>query len=233
VKTPAVVSDFNQERNSMLQQLAPTLPNLLKEFGREAKSFIRQEIQLVKTEMTEKLSHFGGDAALLGIGAAAAYVGFIVILFALSLLATLGFQQLKLESSAAMAAGFGAIGVITITVGAVVLLVSLKTFSRANLAPERAIANLYKVRGEPVPIQHKPATGEQEHKPRSHELEKNVMATEDRLGRTFEELERRLTFGGARRRLVEKARVHPYRYGMIALVAGFTASFLLVKRLRI
>jgi hypothetical protein len=156
-----------------------------------------------------------------------------VILFALSLLATLGFQRLNLDSSAAMAAGFGAVGLITISVGVVVLLTSLKAFSREHLAPERAIANLYKVRGEPVPIQHKPAKGEQEHKPRSHDLERNVMATEDRLGRTFEELERRLTFGGARRRLVEKARLHPYRYGMIALVAGFTASFLVVRRFRI
>jgi hypothetical protein len=217
----------------MLQQLPPTLPNLLKEFGREAKSFIREEIQLVKTEMTEKFTEWRGDAGLLGIGAAAAYVGFIVLLFAFSLLATLGFQRLNLDSSVAMAAGFGVIGLITTIVGATMLLTSLKAFSRENLTPERAVANLYKVRGEPVPIKREPPKKKPEIKPRSHDLERTVMATEDRLGRTFEELERRLTFGGARRRLVEKVRLHPYRYGTLALLAGFAASFMVVRRLRI
>jgi hypothetical protein len=217
----------------MLQHLPPTLPNLLKEFGGEAKVFIREEIRLVKTEMTEKFSEWSGDAGLLGIGAAAAYVGFIVLLFAFSFLATLGFQRLDFDSSVAMAAGFGTIGLITIIVGATMLLRSLKAFSRESLTPERAVANLYKVRGEPVPIKHAAPKRKPEDKPRSHDLEKAVMATEDRLGRRLEELERRLTFGGARRRLVENVRLHPYRYGALALLAGFAASFILVRRLRV
>jgi Putative Actinobacterial Holin-X, holin superfamily III len=217
----------------MLQQLPSTLPNLLKDFGRDAKTFIRQEIQLAQTEMREKFSEWSGDAALLGIGVAAAYVGFIVLLFAFSLLATLGFQRLNIDSSMAMAAGFGAIGIITIIVGASVLLNAMKAFSKESLNPERAIANLYKVRGEPVPIKHQLPKSEQHAKPRSHDLEKTVMATEDRLGRTFEELERRLTFGGARRRLVEKVSQHPYRYGTLALLAGFAASFIVIRRLRL
>jgi len=217
----------------MVEQLPPTLPNLLKEFGHEAKIFITEELQLVKTEMKEKFSERSGDAGLLGIGAAAAYVGFIVLLFAFSLLATLGFRRLDLDSSVAMAAGFGAIGLITIIIGALMLLNAIKAFSRENLSPERAIANMYKVRGVPVPIKHQPAKSEQHAKPRSHDLEKTVMATEDRLGRTLEELERRLTFGGARRRLVEKVRLHPYRYGTFALLAGVAASFVVVRRLRV
>jgi len=215
----------------MLQQLAPTVPNLIKEFGREAKTFIREEIQLIKTEMTEKFSEWSGDAGLLGIGAAAAYVGFIVLLFAFSLFATLGFRRLDLDASVAMAAGFGAIGLITIIIGVTMLLTAMKAFSRESLTPERAVANLYKVRGEPIPI--KQEQPKRQAKPRSHDLERTVMATEDRLGRTFEELERRLTFGGARRRLVEKVQLHPYRYGTLALLAGFAASFVVVRRLRI
>jgi Putative Actinobacterial Holin-X, holin superfamily III len=217
----------------MLQQLPPTLPNLLKEFGREAKTFIREEIQLFTTEMKEKFSEWSGDGGLLGIGAAAAYVGFIVLLFAFSLLATFGFQRMDIDYSAAMAAGFGAIGLVTIIIGVLMLMSAIKAFSRESLNPERAIANLYKVRGEPVPIKQAPSKSEQRPKPRSHDLEKTVMATEDRLGRTFEELERRLTLSGVRRRLVERARLHPYRCGTLALLAGFAASFLVIRRLRI
>src|SRR5262249_36200956 len=152
-----------------------------KDFARDAKCFLREELQLVKTEMREKVSEWSGDAALLGIGGAAAYLGFIVLLIAFSLLVTLGFERLDLDSFVAMAAGFGVIGLLTIVVGVFMLLDSIKAFSRENLKPERAVANLYKVRGEPVPIQHKPAKRQQENKPRSHDLERKVMATEDRL----------------------------------------------------
>ena len=96
------------------------------------------------------------------------------------------------------------------------------------------MANLYKVQGKPVPIRHKPSEKEKaEPKARSHDIEKTVMATEDRLGCTLGELERRLTLGGARRRLMEKMLLHPYRYGFMALFSGFAASFFVARKFRI
>jgi hypothetical protein len=117
------------------------------------------------------------------------------------------------------------------------LLTGIKAVSKESLAPERALAKLRSAPGIPVAIKYKTISSKDKAKdklpkPRSDELEKAVMATEDRLGRAFEELERRMTFGGARRRLVEKISIHPYRAGIWALFAGFAASLYFGRKVR-
>jgi hypothetical protein len=218
-------------------QPAGTLPGLLKEFASQAKDFVREEVQLVKTEIAENLSALGGPAAMLGMGAAGAYAGLIVFLVALGMLGAYGFKRLQLDSSLAMSAGFGAIGVLAIIIGALMLLVAIKAFAKETMTPERALAKLSEAPGVPVKIKFKTPIKEEKHEKkipaaRSSDLEKQVMATEDRLGRTFEELERRLTFGGMRRRVIEKVQMHPYRAGLWALFAGFAASIYIGRKLR-
>ena len=222
----------------MLAQPATTLPALLKEFASQAKTFVREELQLAKTELSENLSAAGGNAAVVGIGAFGAYAGLIVFQIALSMLAAYAFKQLQLDSSLAMSAGFGAIGLLAIIIGAVMLLIAVKAFSKESLAPERALAKLREAPGVPVKIKYKTIATQEKPKAkvpaiRSPELEKRVMATEDRLGRTFEEIERRITFGGARRRLIEKIQMHPYRAGVWALVAGFALSLYVGHKVRL
>src|SRR5690242_21560281 len=114
----------------MLAQPATTLPELLKEFASQAKTFVKEELQLAKTELTENLSALGGNAAMLGIGAFGAYAGLIVFLVALGMLVAYAFKQLQLDDSLAMAAGFGAIGLFAIIVGALMLLAAAKAFSK-------------------------------------------------------------------------------------------------------
>jgi hypothetical protein len=228
---------FDRKRiMSMPGQPATTLPGLLKEFASEAKTFVREEVQLAKTEIGENLSALGGPAAMVGIGASGAFAGLIVFLVALGMLGAYAFQQLQLDSSLAMSAGFGAVGVLAIIIGAVMLLVAAKAFTKETLMPERALAKLSEAPGVPVKIKFKTPAKEQKIKNavtvRSSDLEKQVMATEDRLGRTFEELERRLTFGGMRRRMIEQVQMHPYRAGVWALFAGFAASIYIGRKLR-
>jgi hypothetical protein len=215
----------------MIQQPTVSLPGLLKELASQVKTFLRQETQLAKTEMGEKFSEWSGDAAWLGVGAVAAYAGFMVLLVAFGFCAALGFAQLEIDSSLALSAGFGAIGLLAAITGALLLLKASKAFSRENLAPERAISSFYKLRGEPVPIKVKSPDHEKEEQPRSEDIEKTVLATEDRLGRTFEEIERRLTFSHARWRITEQVRLHPYRCGLIALAAGLLLGLRFTRKL--
>jgi len=226
-----VIFDWNM-RGFMTQELQEPFPGLLKQMVIQVKTFIRQEAQLAKTELGEKFSAWGGEAVWVGIGSVAAYAGFIVLLIAVALIAALGFQQLDIDPSLGMAAGFGAIGLLVAIVGTLLLLKAAKVFSKENLAPERAIASFQKLRGEPVPIHQKSPAADKEPQPRSEDIEKKVIATEDRLGRTFEEIERRLTFAQARRRVSERVRLHPYHCGLLALVAGLTAGFVFTRKLR-
>jgi len=218
----------------MLAQPATTLPALLKEFASQAKTFIGEELQLAKTELGENLSVLGGNAAMLGIGIFGALAGLIVFLVALGMLGAFAFKKLDLDPSLAMSAGFGGIGLVAIIIGAVMLLAAVKAISKESLSPVRALSKLRAAPGVPLSIKYKTvAPKEKAPKVRSSDLEKTVMATEDRLGRTFEEIERRMTFGGARRRMVEKIQLHPYRTGVWALFAGFVASLYVSRKLRV
>jgi len=216
----------------MIQQTDVSVPGLLKQFALQARTFLRQEMQLARTEMAEKFSQWSGDATWVGIGAVAGYAGFIVLLIALAVLAAFAFGRLELDFSLAMFAGFGVIGLLTAMVGVVMLLKASKAFSQESLAPERSIAAVRKLRGESVPAARK-NTKEKEQKPRSEDLEKAVIATEDRLGRAVEELERKLTFSDARRKLSEHVRLHPYQCGFLALAVGLVAGFVFTRKLRI
>src|SRR5438445_10087318 len=115
-----------------------------------------------------------------------------------------------------MSAGFGAIGLVTAIIGAVMLSKAGKAFSQESFAPERTIATVQKLRGEPVAAIHQQTAKEEEAKPRSEDLQKTVIATEDRLGRALEEFERRLTFSRVRRKISEQVCLHPYRCGLLA-----------------
>lgn len=63
-----------------------SLGDLLRELTGETRTLVRQEIGLAQTEISEKVSEAGKDAASMGAGGAIAYAGFIVLAFGLALL---------------------------------------------------------------------------------------------------------------------------------------------------
>src|ERR687894_566887 len=60
-----------------------SLGELFAELARETSTLVRQEVELAKTEMSQKASEVGKDAGLLGAGGAVAYAGFLAIMAAL------------------------------------------------------------------------------------------------------------------------------------------------------
>lgn len=63
-----------------------SLGELFAELSRESTTLVRQEIQLAKTEMTQKASRLGKDIGFLVVGGAVIYAGVLAILAALILL---------------------------------------------------------------------------------------------------------------------------------------------------
>ena len=61
--------------------------NCFEELIQEVKSLLRQEVELVKVEMSQKASRAGKDLVFVGIGAALAYGGLLVLLAAAVLIA--------------------------------------------------------------------------------------------------------------------------------------------------
>jgi hypothetical protein len=66
-----------------------SLGELFAELSRESTTLVRQEIQLAKTEMTQKASRLGKDVGFLVVGGAVIYAGVLAILAALIMLLAL------------------------------------------------------------------------------------------------------------------------------------------------
>src|SRR4028119_1491900 len=59
-----------------------SIGELFAELARETSTLVRQEVQLAKTEMTQKVTSAGKDAGLIGAGGALAYAGLLAVLAA-------------------------------------------------------------------------------------------------------------------------------------------------------
>jgi len=60
-----------------------SLGELFSELANDTSTLVRQEIQLARTEMTQKASSAGKDAGMIGAGGALAYAGLLAIIAAI------------------------------------------------------------------------------------------------------------------------------------------------------
>jgi hypothetical protein len=60
-----------------------SIGQLLRELGHETNHLLRQELELAKTEMSEKASRVGADVGKIAVGGAIAFAGALALLFTL------------------------------------------------------------------------------------------------------------------------------------------------------
>jgi len=96
---------------------------------------VRQEVQLARTEMTEKLSRFTTNLISVGAGGFVAYLGGLALMAAL-ILAVRDLANISLAWSALIVGGILAI------VGYVMLQRGMKELKRTELAPRRSVENI-------------------------------------------------------------------------------------------
>src|SRR6266850_245893 len=196
---------------------------LLKELTQQIKILLRREIQLAKTEISEKFSSLGKDAAMVAIGGFVAYSGLILFLAGLGLLIALAFESLGWQPLLAVFAGLGIIGLLVIAVGTLVLMKGIKAFSKESLVPKRTIETFHHMNGTEAAIEVEGK--ETEKKPTSEEIEACVMETENRMAETLEELTSRVTLENLRRKATCEIQTHPYKWGLIAMGTGLAGSY--------
>jgi len=96
---------------------------------------VRQEVQLARTEMTEKLSRLTTNLISVGAGGFVAYLGGLALMAAL-ILALRDLANISLAWSALIVGGILAV------VGYVMLQRGLKELKRVELAPRRSVENI-------------------------------------------------------------------------------------------
>ena len=119
-----------------------SLFGLVRELRDETKTLIKQQIQLAKTEMSEKLSCFGKNAAFLGVGGFIAYAGLIVLLAGLASLLAYAFANAGLQPFMANFLGLAIVGFVVALAGAAFIMKALNAFKGASLAPEKTLHSL-------------------------------------------------------------------------------------------
>jgi len=207
-----------------------SLFGLIRELREELKTFVKQEIQLAKAEMSEKVSCFGRNAAWLGIGGFIAYAGLIVLLAGVGSLLAYAFENAGMHRTMANFLGLGITGLVVALLGFAFVMKALQAFKGASLAPEKALHTLNELKPGETPPESKEI--DIEHKPSSAELESEVDVTISRMEETTEELRERMTPRYLRRALVRQIRTHPVASGSIGAGAGLLGGLLIWRRIR-
>jgi hypothetical protein len=111
-----------------------SLGELFAELTRETRTLVRQEVNLAKSEMTQKASRIGKDVGFLAAGGAVAYAGFLAIVAGIIfVLAEIG---LPLWLSALL------VGVVVAVVGYLLVRKGLDALKREDPAPRQTMETL-------------------------------------------------------------------------------------------
>jgi hypothetical protein len=205
------------------------MARLIGDLRGQFRELVREELELLRTEMSEKFSRYGSDAISLGAGAVAAYAGLIVLLAGLAFLLAFALANVGLGGVLARFVGFAAVGLITSGAGAGLLFSSIKGFSKVPMAPQRSLGMIQRI----LPPSQDPPPAEATAPPfrPSKDLEPRVLATQRQFSRSLEKLTSRANPILYVERAVKSAQEHPYPWGLVALAAGFLASLVVFRQL--
>src|SRR5918998_471593 len=117
-----------QQRNE-----EPSIGELFASLARDTSNLVRQEVELAKTEMTQKVTSLGKDAGMIGAGAALAYAGLLALIAAVIL--GLG-ELIPLWLSALI------VGLVVVGIGYFLIQRGRNGLSQADLTPRQTIETL-------------------------------------------------------------------------------------------
>jgi hypothetical protein len=110
-----------------------SLGELFSELAQDTSTLVRKEVQLAKTEMSQKASRLGKDVGFLAAGGAVAYAGLLAVLAGIIVL--LG-QIIPMWLSALL------VGLVVAGVGYFLVRKGLEALKREDLAPRQTIETI-------------------------------------------------------------------------------------------
>jgi ABC-type xylose transport system permease subunit len=111
-----------------------SLGELFGDLGRQVGTLVRQEVDLAKTELSEKASRTGRNVATLAVGGAVAYAGLLVLLLA----AVYALIAAGLESWLAALL----VGAVVVAIGGFLVWRGLQQFRETDLTPRRTVETM-------------------------------------------------------------------------------------------
>jgi hypothetical protein len=118
-----------------------TIGQLIKELTHESSTLLKQEVDLAKTEMTEKASRVGANLGEVAVGGAVAFLGAIALLLAVVYGLTSLLNKFMSLGVAAWLAPL-IVGVVLAAVGYSLVKKALATLKQEGIAPQRTTQSL-------------------------------------------------------------------------------------------
>jgi hypothetical protein len=110
-----------------------SIGELFAELANETSTLVRQEVQLAKTEITQKVTSAGKDAGMIGAGGALAYAGLLAIIAAV----IIGLGQLIPMWLSALI-----VGLVVVGIGYMLIQQGLTALKRIDPTPRQTIESL-------------------------------------------------------------------------------------------
>jgi len=118
----------------MQQRDERSLGELFSDLARETSTLVRQEVQLAKTEMTQKATAVGKDVGFLAVGGAIAYAGLLALIATIIIIhGTVGLPWWLASLI---------VGVIVAAVGYFLVQKGLAALKHESMAPQQTIQTL-------------------------------------------------------------------------------------------
>lgn len=111
-----------------------SLGELFGDLARETSTLVRQEVQLAKTEMTQKATAVGKDIGFLAVGGLIAYAGLLALIATIIII--LGTAGLPWWLAALI------VTVVVLAIGGILVQRGLTALKRQSMAPEQTIQTL-------------------------------------------------------------------------------------------
>jgi hypothetical protein len=205
---------------------------LITHWRQEVMRLIRQEVQLAKAEIMEKVSKMMRNAIYAAAGGVVALIGAELLFLGVGVVAGYGFTKLGWDTGLAYAAGIGGMGILVAVIGVAFLMKGISAFNAKELAPKQTIDTMRELTGkQPLPpkveVKDKKAKHNGHHES-SEELRKRFEVTRHELQRTTAELKQRAHIGRA---VASHVSSHPMRSLAMGLASGYLGGRMLKKRM--
>ncbi|HEU5397136.1 MAG TPA: phage holin family protein [Verrucomicrobiae bacterium] len=195
--------------------------NLFGELKEQVKAFIREEVELARKEMTEKISTYARHGAVLAAGGFIAAAGFLAFSVAIGLVIGFAFESLGLNPLLAAFCGLAIMGFLMLSVGGIAVLKGIKAISSLSPAPEKTIDTLKQIKPGAASPSPEPRPAED---PRSsNELHREALGTEQEMAEQKREIAFQLSPQQLKKRTIEHMKTHPLAWAAVAsgsLLAG-------------
>lgn len=120
------------------------LPNLLSRLGDDVMQLINSQLALFKVEVKEEAQVYARGAAMIGLGAVIATIGFALLNVAIAFGVSTLFAGAGFSQPASYALGFIVTGAFYLIVGGIIAIVMKNRLAKQQLVPPRTVQELRK-----------------------------------------------------------------------------------------